>query len=78
VVVTSWYALLAPRGTTPATALQLSKDAAEILNRPAIKDQLKAQALAVWTMNPDELRDHMKAETASWARIIKAKNITTE
>jgi tripartite-type tricarboxylate transporter receptor subunit TctC len=78
VVVTSWYALLAPRGTPPAVALQLSKDAAEILNRPAIRDQLKAQALAVWTMNPDELQSHMKAETASWARIIKAKNITTE
>jgi tripartite-type tricarboxylate transporter receptor subunit TctC len=78
VVVTSWYALLAPRGTTPAMALQLSKDAAEILNRPAIRDQLKAQALAVWTMNPDELQSHIKAETANWARIIKAKNITTE
>jgi tripartite-type tricarboxylate transporter receptor subunit TctC len=78
VVVTSWYALLAPRGTPPAVALQLSKDAAEILNRPSIRDQLKAQALGVWSMNPDELRDHMKAETASWARIIKAKNITTE
>jgi tripartite-type tricarboxylate transporter receptor subunit TctC len=78
VVVTSWYALLAPRGTTSTMALQLSKDATEILNRPAIRDQLKAQALAVWTMNPDELQSHIKAETASWARIIKAKNITTE
>ncbi len=78
VVVTSWYALLAPRGTPPAVALQLSKDAAEILNRPLIREQLKAQALTVWTMQPDELRAHMTAETASWARIIKTKNIKTE
>lgn len=75
VVVTSWYALLAPRGTPPAVASQLSKDVAEILNRPAIREQLKAQALTVWTMQPDELRAHMAAETASWARIIKTQNI---
>jgi tripartite-type tricarboxylate transporter receptor subunit TctC len=78
VVVTSWYALLAPRGTSSAVASQLAKDAAEILNRPAIREQLKAQALTVWTMQPSELRVHMAAETASWARIIKAKNIKTE
>lgn len=78
VVVTSWYALLAPRGTPPAVALQLSKDAAEILNRPATREQLKAQALTVWTMLPNELQAHIAAETASWARIIKAKNIKAE
>lgn len=78
VVVTSWYALLAPRGTPPAVASQLARDAAEILNRPAIREQLKAQALTVWTMQPAELQAHMASETASWARIIKAKNIKTE
>ncbi len=78
VVVTSWYALLAPRGTPPAVASQLARDAAEILNRPAIREQLKAQALTVWTMQPAELQAHMATETASWARIIKAKNIKTE
>ena len=78
VVVTSWYALLAPRGTPPAVASQLAKDAAEILNRPAIREQLKAQALTVWTMPPAELQAHIAAETSSWARIIKAKNIKTE
>jgi tripartite-type tricarboxylate transporter receptor subunit TctC len=78
VVVTSWYALLSPRGTPSAVAFQLSKDAAEILNRPAIREQLKTQALTVWTMQPGELQAHIEAEAASWARIIKAKNIKTE
>lgn len=78
VVVTSWYALLAPRGTPPTVANALSKDVAEILNRPAIREQLKVQALTVWTMQPVELQAHIAAETASWARIIKAKNIKAE
>ncbi len=33
VVVTSWYALLAPRGTPPALTASLARDAAEILKR---------------------------------------------
>ena len=78
VVVTSWYGLLAPRGTPPAVAAQLAKDVAELLNRPATREQLRAQALSVWLLPPEEFKDHIKQETANWARIIKARGITAE
>ena len=78
VEVTSWYGLLAPRGTPPAVAAQLAKDAAEILNRPATTEQLKGQGLVVWTMQPEQFRTHMRTETVNWARIIKARNIVAE
>ena len=78
VEVTSWYGLLAPRGTPPAVAAQLAKDAAEILNRPATIETLNGQGLVVWTMQPEQFRTHMRTETANWARIIKARNIVAE
>jgi tripartite-type tricarboxylate transporter receptor subunit TctC len=78
VEVTSWYGILAPRGTPAAVAAQLARDAAEILNRPATIEQLKGQGLAVWVMQPEEFRTHIRNETASWARIIKARNIVAE
>ena len=78
VEVTSWYGLLAPRGTPPAVAAQLAKDVAEILNRPATTEQLKGQGLVVWVMQPEQFRTHIRNETTSWARIIKARNITAE
>ena len=78
VVVTSWYGVLAPHGTPPAVAAQLAKDIAELLSRPAVREQLRAQALSVWLLGPDEFREHIRAETASWARIIKARGITAE
>ena len=78
VVVTSWYGLLAPAGTSAAIAEQLAKDAAEILAQPAVRDQLKAQGLSDATQKPAEFAAHIKAETATWARIIKARNITAE
>ena len=78
VEVTSWYGLLAPRGTPAAVAAQLAKDAAELFHRPATIEQLKGQGLAVWTMQPEQFRAHIRSETANWARIIKARNIVAE
>jgi tripartite-type tricarboxylate transporter receptor subunit TctC len=78
VVVTSWYGLLAPAGTAAAIADQLAKDSAEILSRPAVKEQLKAQGLVEVLMKPSEFTTHISKETASWAKIIKSKNIVAE
>ena len=78
VVVTSWYGLLAPGGTPAAVVEQLAKDAADILAAPAVREQLKAQGLTEALMKPAEFAVHIRAETAQWARIIKARNIVAE
>jgi tripartite-type tricarboxylate transporter receptor subunit TctC len=78
VVVTSWYGLLAPAGTPPEVAAQLAKDAADILNQPTVREQLLAQGLSDATQKPAEFAAHIAAETATWARIIKARKITAE
>jgi tripartite-type tricarboxylate transporter receptor subunit TctC len=78
VVVTSWYGLLAPAGTPPERVEQLAKDATDILSQPLIREQLKAQGLAEVLMKPAAFAAHMRQETAQWARIIKAKNITAQ
>lgn len=78
VVVTSWYGLLAPAGTPPEVVAQLAKDASDILKQPAVAEQLVAQGLTDATQKPAEFAAHMRAETATWARIIKARKITAE
>jgi tripartite-type tricarboxylate transporter receptor subunit TctC len=75
VVVVSWYGLMAPAGTTAAQAEQLAKDAAEFLSRPAVRDQLKAQGLVEVLMKPSDFAAHITRETASWASIIKTRQI---
>lgn len=76
--VISWYGLLAPAGTSAEVIEQLARDAADILSRPAVRDQLIAQGLASATQTPAEFAAHIKAETSTWARIIKARGITAE
>lgn len=78
VVVPSWYGLLAPAGTPPDVVEQLARDAAAILAQPAVREQLKAQGLSEWTIKTGEFGSHIRSETASWAKIIKARNITME
>ncbi|WP_375142899.1 Bug family tripartite tricarboxylate transporter substrate binding protein [Aquincola tertiaricarbonis] len=78
VLVTSWYGLLAPAGTPPAVAEQLARDAAAVLAEPATRDKLQAQGLSDATMKPADFAAHIRAETATWARIIKARNIVAE
>jgi len=78
VLVTSWYGLLAPAGTTPELAAQLARDAAQILGQPEVREQLRTQGLTEATQKPAEFAAHIRAETAIWARIIKARNIVAQ
>lgn len=78
VVVTSWYGLLAPAGTSTAVAEQLARDAQDILAQPVVLEKLQAQGLQPTAMRPAEFAAHMRRETAEWARIIRARHITAE
>ena len=78
VAVTSWYGLLAPRGTPPAVVAQLARDAAQIIEKPQTTSELQAQGLAVWLVPQAAFGDAIRRETATWARVIKARNIQPE
>jgi tripartite-type tricarboxylate transporter receptor subunit TctC len=78
VTVTSWYGLLAPKGTPPAVVEQLAKDAAQMLAQPDVRERLKAQGMTDAAMKPAEFAAHIRDETAVWAKIIKARNIVAE
>ena len=78
VVVTSWYGVLAPAGTPPEVVAQVLKDATDALAQPEVREQLRSQGLTPVLMKPVEFAAHIKAETATWAGIIKARNIVAE
>lgn len=78
VAVTSWYGLLAPAGTPPEVVAQLLKDVNDALAQPNVREMLKAQGLSPVGMKSADFAAYMKAETATWARIIKARNISAE
>ena len=78
IAVTSWYGMLAPKGTPPEVVAQLAKDAEELLAKPETKAELDGQGMSVWLVKQAAFGDLIRKETATWAPIIKSHNITPE
>jgi tripartite-type tricarboxylate transporter receptor subunit TctC len=78
IVVPSWYGLLAPAGTPADVVEQLARDAQDILAQAAVREQLKAQGMTDWNLQTTAFGAHIRDETARWAKVIKARNITME
>lgn len=78
IVIPSWYGLLAPVGTPADVVEQLARDAQDILAQPAVREQLKAQGMTGWNLQTTAFGAHIRDETARWAQVIKARNITME
>ncbi|NML44710.1 tripartite tricarboxylate transporter substrate binding protein [Ramlibacter sp. G-1-2-2] len=78
VAVTSWYGVLAPKGTPPAVVEQLAKDAARILNEPANKANLEKIGLHAWLVPTAAFGDLIRKETATWAPVIRSRKIEAQ
>ncbi|MDW5443622.1 tripartite tricarboxylate transporter substrate binding protein [Polaromonas sp. SM01] len=78
VAVTSWYGLMAPKGTPAPVLAQLASDVTRIFNTPATQAQLEKQGLSVWIVTEAAFGDVIRKETATWAPIIKSRKIEAQ
>lgn len=74
----TWLGLLAPAGTPPAIVNYLNKEVVAILETPAVKARLAAQGFVPKPMAPQAFAAFIKDETAKFAELIKANNITVD
>jgi tripartite-type tricarboxylate transporter receptor subunit TctC len=74
--VTSWYGLLAPRATPKPVLDAVFAVTAEVLRAKSLQEKLDAQGLAVKIEPADVFGARIRRETAIWAEIITASNIT--
>jgi tripartite-type tricarboxylate transporter receptor subunit TctC len=71
----SWYALMAPAGTSQAIVAKLHDGAVEAINAPEAKAGLEAQGAKPVGNTPAELAAVIAADTARWAKVIRDANI---
>ena len=76
--VNSWYGLCAPAGTPSAILDKVHTDLLTVLRTPDIQQRLKDVVVQVAPTTPQEFAQFIRAETARWARVIKAANIAPE
>ncbi len=77
VALSSWYGVLAPKGTPSAVVVRLADDVEAILQAPAAQNQLGMQGITPWVIKGRAFGELIAAETAMWAPIIERLGIQT-
>jgi tripartite-type tricarboxylate transporter receptor subunit TctC len=68
----SWFGLLAPAGTPMEIVNRIQQESAKALALPALKERLLSQGAIPSGMTSAEFAKHIEAETAKWAKVVKA------
>ncbi|HKA41309.1 MAG TPA: tripartite tricarboxylate transporter substrate binding protein [Burkholderiales bacterium] len=76
--VSSSLGMLAPANTPPPVVRRLHEEIAKIVNGQDMTSFIVRQGAEPALMDPAEFGAHIKAESAKWARVIKAANIKPE
>ncbi len=74
----NWYGVITPARTPRAVILKLNQQLALALTAPNIREQLQNLGMDPSPSTAEELADHLKAEVAKWAKVIKVAGVKVE
>jgi tripartite-type tricarboxylate transporter receptor subunit TctC len=74
-VVTNWYAIVAPAKTPRAAVERLSQDIVAAIRHPDVARRLVADGSEAVGSTPAEFRTHLAAERDKWAKVIRDRGI---
>jgi tripartite-type tricarboxylate transporter receptor subunit TctC len=74
----TWFALLAPKGTPPAIVARMNTVANEVLADPAFKKRLADIGAATLGGTPQQLAEHLAAETEKWGQVVREAHIAAQ
>jgi tripartite-type tricarboxylate transporter receptor subunit TctC len=74
----TWFALLAPKGTPPAVIARMNAVSNEILADPAVKKRLADMGASTLGGTSQQLAEHLAAETEKWGRIVRDAHISAQ
>ena len=72
---TIWIGMMAPKGTPQPIVDRLNAEIDKIISRPDIKASWEQQDAKPDPMTAAQFGDHIQAEIAKWAKLIKSNNI---
>jgi len=74
----AWIGLLAPAATSPEVIARLSAETMRGMNAADARELLGRQGFDVVASNPADFQRWIKAESAKWARVIRASGATAD
>jgi tripartite-type tricarboxylate transporter receptor subunit TctC len=67
----SWFGVLAPAGTPKEIVDRLHDEIVKALRTPRLKANLQSQGAEPVGNTPEQFADHIRAEIAKWAKVVK-------
>ena len=77
-VVSSWYAMYAPAKTPQLLVQKLSKEVADGLNSPELRDRLNNLGAKPVGSTPEQLFSYNKQQLNQWAKVVKISGATAD
>jgi tripartite-type tricarboxylate transporter receptor subunit TctC len=74
----TWFAVVVPAGTPQEIVARLNREILNIIGLPDIKENLATLGFEPVASSPAEFGARIKAETETWAKVIRAANIRLE
>jgi len=74
----NWYGLLTPAGVPREIIARLNAETHAVLKMPEVIERLASQGNTIAVSTPEQLREHMIAETEKWGRVIKTAGVRPE
>ncbi|MCI0755147.1 Bug family tripartite tricarboxylate transporter substrate binding protein [Teichococcus vastitatis] len=76
--VQNWYALVGPKGLSPAIVARMNAAMRETLSDPGVAATLEGHGVEPSPSSPEELARFIRVETAKWAPIVRATGAKVE
>ena len=76
--VSSWYGICTSGPLPKVVHAKFNADLVYLLEKSALRGRLEEQGIDVTPSTPEQFIEHVKKETARWAKVVKAANIGQE
>jgi len=76
--VSSWFGVIAPKGTPDEAITKLNKAMLTALAKPEVKERLAKLGAVPANTTPAQFGDFIKSEVNSWAEVVKASGATVD
>ncbi|MBT2324601.1 tripartite tricarboxylate transporter substrate binding protein [Variovorax paradoxus] len=74
----TWYGVIAPNGTPPATVSRLNAEVLRILHLPKVRETLEGEGMQTLGTTPDSFRTFLAGEVDKYGRVVRAAKLKVD